>query len=76
VKGDIYDVMESVGGYDGFERLVKDGRQLHNRAVYDLFAGLTGRLFDLLKTGAGWFSGGRHTARGLGVPNDARQHAL
>ena len=36
----INDVMQSVGGYDGFEVLVKRGRRLHDQAVFDLFARL------------------------------------
>ena len=36
----IYDVINSVGGYDEFEKIVKRGRQMHDAAVWDLFARL------------------------------------
>lgn len=76
MKGEINDVIQSAGGYEGIERLAKHGRQLHNRAVCDLFAGFASNLFHLLKTGAGSFAGGRRAARGLGVQDDAQQHAV
>lgn len=75
MNGEIDDVIESVGGYEGFDKLVRHGRQLHNRAVYDLFAGWASSLVHLLKTGAGLFTGGRRTSRTLGGPEDAQQHA-
>jgi hypothetical protein len=31
-------VIASVGGSEGFEKLVEHGRQLHNQAVFELFA--------------------------------------
>jgi len=76
VNGEINDVIKSAGGYEGIERLAKHGKQLHNRAVCDLFAGFASNLFHLLKKGAGSFSGGRRIARGLGVRDDTRQHAV
>jgi hypothetical protein len=35
-----YDVINSVGGYEEFEKLVKRGRQMHDEAVFDLFTHL------------------------------------
>jgi len=33
-----YDVIQSAGNYVEFEQLVQRGRQMHDRAVFDLFA--------------------------------------
>lgn len=33
-------VIQTVGGLDEFEQLVERGRQLHNQAVFELFARL------------------------------------
>ena len=33
-------VIDAVGGYEGFEQLLKRGKQLHDQAVFELFAQL------------------------------------
>jgi hypothetical protein len=33
----INDVIQSVGGYEKFDQLVKRGRHMHDQAVFDLF---------------------------------------
>lgn len=44
-------VIESVGGSEGFEQLVERGRQLHNQAVFELFARLvSSAMLSLKKT--------------------------
>lgn len=44
-------VIESVGGSEGFEKLVERGRQLHNQAVFELFARLVSSAILSLKKG-------------------------
>jgi hypothetical protein len=45
----INDVTQSVGGYEEFERLVKQGRKMHDQAVFDLFARLMSRAGQSVK---------------------------
>jgi hypothetical protein len=45
----IYDISQSAGGYAEFERLVKQGRKLHDQAVFDLFTRLTARVVRCAK---------------------------
>jgi hypothetical protein len=45
----IYDVIQSAGGYAEFERLVKQGRKLHDQAVFDLFTRLAARVVGCAK---------------------------
>ena len=40
MDGNNYCVIDSVGGYENFEQLVKRGRQLHGEAVFEVFARL------------------------------------
>jgi hypothetical protein len=42
-------VIESVGGLAQFEQLVERGRQLHNRAVFELLARLGSKAIQSLK---------------------------
>jgi hypothetical protein len=49
----INDVMQSVGGYEEFEQLVKRGRQMHDRAVFDLFAPLASKAAHFVKENLG-----------------------
>jgi|GEM_PF-2403598 len=42
-------VIETVGGYEGFNRLVERGRQMHNQAVFELLAGMMSTSFLGLK---------------------------
>ncbi len=44
-----YDVAQSAGGYAEFERLVKQGRKLHDQAVFDLCARLVARVVRFVK---------------------------
>lgn len=46
-------VIESVGGSEGFENLVEQGRQLHNQAVFELFARLVSSAVLSLKKSCG-----------------------
>ncbi|MGD9369092.1 MAG: hypothetical protein PVH87_25525 [Desulfobacteraceae bacterium] len=46
-------VIESVGGSEGFEQLVERGRQLHNQAVFELFARLVSSAMLSLKKSRG-----------------------
>ena len=52
-----YGVIESVGGYEAFERLVTQGRQLHNKAIFDLFSGLATNFLQVAKTGVALLRG-------------------
>jgi hypothetical protein len=45
----INDVTQSVGGYEEFERLVKQGRKMHDQAVFDLFARLMSKAGQSVK---------------------------
>lgn len=40
----INSVIQSVGGYEKFEQLVKRGRHMHDQAVFDLFARLVSKI--------------------------------
>ena len=42
-------VIESVGGLNQFEQLVERGRQLHNLAVFELFARVVSNAMQALK---------------------------
>ncbi len=42
-------VIESVGGYEEFEQLVKRGRQMHDQAVFELIARLLSNAILSLK---------------------------
>lgn len=42
-------VIESVGGLEQFEQLVERGRQLHNQAVFEMFARLVSNVMQALK---------------------------
>jgi hypothetical protein len=46
-------VIESVGGLAQFEQLVERGRQLHNRAVFELFARSGSKAIQSLKKSRG-----------------------
>jgi hypothetical protein len=41
-------VIESIGGLEPFEQLVERGRQLHGRAVFDMFARLVSKTIQVL----------------------------
>jgi hypothetical protein len=45
----IYDISQSAGGYAEFERLVKQGRKLHDQAVFDLVARLAAEAVRCVK---------------------------
>ena len=45
----IYGVMQSAGGDEDYAQLVQRGRQLHDQAVFDLFASLVSKAMLLLK---------------------------
>ena len=45
----IYDVLQSVSDYEDYAQLVKHGRQLHDQAVFNLFASLVSKAMLLLK---------------------------
>ena len=49
----IVGVIESVGGLAQFEQLVERGRQLHDRAVFELFARLGSKAIQSLKKNCG-----------------------
>ncbi len=44
-------VSQSVDNYKGFEQLVERGRQMHDQAVFDLFARLLSNANPFLKVG-------------------------
>lgn len=46
-------IIKSVGGHEGFEQLVERGRQMHNQAVFELFAWLVSQAIPSLKKGYG-----------------------
>jgi hypothetical protein len=46
-------VIESVGGLEQFEQLVERGRQLHNQAVFELFARLVSNAVQALGKSCG-----------------------
>lgn len=45
-------VIDSVGGYEQFDRLVKQGRQMHDQAVFELVARLLSKSILFLKRGS------------------------
>lgn len=51
MDGKNYGVIESVGGYEEFEQLVKRGKQMHDQAVFELFAQLLSNAVLSLKNG-------------------------
>ena len=44
-------VIDSVGGYEAFDQLVKRGKQMHDQAVFELFAGMLSKAFASFKKG-------------------------
>ena len=44
-------VIDSIGGYEKFEQLMKRGKQMHNQALYGLIARLLSKVFSSLKQG-------------------------
>ena len=44
-------VIDSVGGYEQFEQIVKRGRQMHSQAVFGLFARLLSKVILPFKQG-------------------------
>lgn len=44
-------VIDSVGGYEQFEQLVKRGKQMHDQAVFELIARLPSKAILSLKQG-------------------------
>ena len=48
-----YGVIQSVGGYEEFEQLMQRGRQIHDQAVFDLFARLVSTIVLFAKRSLG-----------------------
>ena len=50
-------VIDSVGGYEQFEQLVKRGKQMHDQAVFELIARMPSKAIPFLKQGVGHLLG-------------------
>lgn len=46
-------IIESVSGYGEFEKLIERGRQMHNQAVFELFALLVSNTILFMKKSCG-----------------------
>lgn len=47
------DIINAVGGYAEFERLVRQGRQMHDQAVFGLFARLASDAVHFVRANLG-----------------------